>query len=159
MTDLKKLLLIPMIAGSLALTGCGGGDDHDDHDDHDHEEHSEGDGHDHDKEGGDEHGAEHGLGEITIAGSVLEVAVGGEPEPNATLHIDLELKSGPKPSAIRVWVSDDSGKVLTSKGKAMGSGDYHADATCPAELPDNAMLWIEVEPAQGEREAKPLALK
>lgn len=159
MTDLKKLLLIPMIAGSLALTGCGGGDDHDDHDDHDHEEHSEGDGHDHDKEGGDEHGAEHGLGEITIAGSVLEVAVGGEPEPNATLHIDLELKSGPKPSAIRVWVSDDSGKVLTSKGKAMGSGDYHADATCPAELPDNAMLWIEVEPAQGEREAKPLSLK
>jgi hypothetical protein len=159
MIELKKLLLIPMIAGSFALTGCGGGEDDHDHEGHGDTEHSDNDGHDHgDEDDGHGHGAEHGLGELTIAGSVLDVSVGGEPEPNATLHIDIKLESGPTPAAIRVWVSDDSGKVLTSKGKASGSGDYHADATCPAELPDNAMLWIEVEPAEGDREAKSLSL-
>lgn len=158
MIDLKELLLIPIIVGSLALTGCGGGEDDHDHEGHGDTEHSENDGHDHGGEGGDEHAAEHGLGELTIAGSVLDVAVGGEPGPNANLHIDLVLESGPKPAAIRVWVSDDSGKVLTSKGKAMGSGDYHADATCPAELPDNIMLWIEVESTDGTRESKSLSL-
>ena len=166
MTNPKNLLLVFMITCSLALTGCGEGDSHDhsdeggdSHNAHNHEVHSEDDGHGHNDEGGDGHGAEHGLGEVTIAGTVLLVASGGEPNPNATIHIDLEHTSGPKPSAIRVWVSDDSGKVLTSKGKAIGSGSYHTDATCPAELPGNMMLWIEVETTEGEREAMPLSLK
>jgi hypothetical protein len=156
MTDLKKLLLIPMIAGSLTLTGCGSGDGHDEHghDDHDHEEHSEG-GDEH----GTEHGTEHGLGELTIAGSVLDVSVGGEPGPNVRLHIDIELESGPTPAAIRVWVGNESA-TGSVKGKAMGSnGDYHADATCPAELSEDAALWIEVESADGTKTAASLALE
>lgn len=41
----------------------------------------------------------------------------------------------------------------------MGSnGDYHADATYPTELPQDAILWIEVESADGARNAKSLAL-
>jgi len=155
MTDLKKILLVPMIAISLMLTGCGEGESHDDHN---HEAHSEDDGHDHSKESGDGHGAEHELGEVTIAETVLQVAVGGEPAPNATLHIDIQHASGLKPSSVRVWVSDDSGKVLTSKSKAMGSGSYHADAACPAELPDSMMLWIEVESADGTRVSQSLPL-
>ena len=164
MTNLKNLLLVSMIACSLALTGCGEGDSHghndkggDSNEAHNHDAHFEGDGHHHNDEGGDGHGAEHKLGEVTIAGTVLAVSSGGAPKPNATIHIDLEHTSGPKPSAIRVWVSDDSGKVLTSKGKAIGSGSYHTDATCPAELPGNMMLWIEVETVEGDRQAMPLA--
>ena len=156
MTDFMKLLLAPALASTLMLSGCGGGDSHDDHG---HEEHSEDDGHDHGQEGGGEHGAEHELGEIEIAGSTLHVSLGGEPGPNVTLHIDIELKSGPTPAAIRAWVGNEAG-TGSVKGKAMGSdGDYHADATCPAELNKDAALWIEVESADGTRTAGSLPLE
>ena len=156
MTDFMKLLLGPVLAIALLLTGCGGGDSHDDHD---HEEHAE-DG-SQGGEDGDEH--DHGpgeeLGEIEIAGSVLHVSLGGEPGPNVTLHIDIEVESGPTPAAIRVWVGDESA-TGSIKAKAMGSnGDYHADATCPAELTEDDALWIEIEPTDGIRTAGSLPLE
>ena len=155
MTDLMKLLLAPVLASALLLTGCGDGDSHDDHDDH--EEYTEHDGHS--DEYGHDHGTEHALGEIEIAGSVLEVSVGGEPGPNVTLHIDIELKSGPTPNAIRAWFGDESA-TGSIKAKAIGSdGDYHADATYPAELPEDAALWIEIESADGTRTAGSLPLE
>ena len=155
MTDYMKLLLAPVLASALLLTGCGDSDSHDDHDDH--EEHTEHD--DHSDEDGDDHGTDHGLGEIEIAGSVLEVSVGGEPGPNVTLHIDIELKSGPTPTAIRAWVGNESADGV-AKGLAAGSdGDYHADATCPAALPENAALWIEIESADGTRTVGSLPLE
>ena len=55
MTDYMKLLLAPVLASAFVLTGCGGGDSHDDHDHDEHEEHTEGDGHDHGGEEGDDH--------------------------------------------------------------------------------------------------------
>jgi hypothetical protein len=155
MTDLKNLLLIPMIAGSLLLTGCGG----DGHDDHDHEEHSEGDGHDHAEKDEHDHGDGEVLGEIEIAGSVFDVSASGEPGPNVTLHIDIELESGPTPAAIRAWVGNESA-TGSIKSKAIGSdGDYHIDATCPAELAEDAALWIEVESADGTKTAASLPLE
>lgn len=159
MTDLMNYLLAPVLVSSLLLAGCEGGDPHGDHD-HDHEghDHADHDGHDHGNEGDDEPGADTSLGEVEIAGSVLHVAVGAEPAPNVTLHLHLELKSGPAPAAVRVWVGDESASGAV-KGKATGSdGKYHADAVCPAELADDALLWIEVERDSGEREAKSLQL-
>lgn len=158
MTDLMKLLLAPVLASALLLTGCG---DSDSHDDHDHEEHSEDDGHGHGSEDGDNHGhgTGHELGEIEIAGSVLHVSIGGEPGPNVTLHIDIEVESGPTPAAIRAWVGDESA-TGSVKARAMGSdGDYHADATCPAEMSEDAALWIEVESADGTRTAGLMSLE
>ncbi|MEM6259830.1 MAG: hypothetical protein AAGI37_16260 [Planctomycetota bacterium] len=160
MTDYMKLLLAPVLASAFLLTGCGGGDSHDDHD-HDqdnHKEHAEHDGHGH--EDGDEHGhgTESELGEIEIAGSVLHVSVGGEPGPNVTLHIDIEVESGPTPAAIRAWIGNESA-TGSVKGKAFGSdGDYHADITCPAELTEDAALWIEIESADGTRTVGSLPL-
>lgn len=154
MTDLMKLLLVPVLASALLLTGCGGEDTPDER-----EQHSENDGHNHVSEGEDEHESEHKLGEIKIAQTVLEVAVGGEPEPNATLHLDLKHKSGPMPATIRVWVGDKSASG-SIKGKASGShGEYHADAMCPAELEEAAALWIELESADGTRTAGSLSLE
>ena len=159
MTDLMKLLLAPVLASALLLTGCGGGEDSEVVVDHS----PPSGGHDHSDEDGDEdgddHGTEHGLGEIEIGGSVLHVSVGGEPGPNVTLHIDIEVESGPTPAAIRAWVGNESA-TGSVKGKAFGSdGDYHADATCPAELPEDAALWIEIESADGTRTAGSLPLK
>lgn len=158
MTDLMKLLLAPVLASALLLTGCEGSDSHDDHD---HGAHAEEDGLDHGNEDGDEHdhGPGHELGEIEIAGSVLHVSLGGEPGPNVTLHIDIEVESGPTPTAIRAWVGDESA-TGSVKGKAMGSdGDYHADTTCPADLAEDAALWIEIESADGTRTAGSLPLE
>ena len=149
--NLMKLLLVPALTSVLLLTGCGGGDTSDEH-----EQHSENDGHNHVSEGEDEHGSEHELGKIEIARTVLEVTVGGEIEPNAMLHIDLEHKRGPMPAVIRVWVGDESA-TGSIKGKASGNdGDYHADAICPAELEEADALWIELESADGTRTADSL---
>ena len=156
MTDPLKLMLVPVFAIALMLTGCG--DSHEGHD-HGNEAHAEGDGHDHGAESGDTHGTEHELGAIEVAGSILHVSVGGEPSPNVTLHLDIELKSGPTPVAIRVWVGNETA-AGSIKGKAIGSdGDYHADATCPAELTDDAALWIEIESADGTRTTGSLPLE
>lgn len=157
MTDLMKLLLAPVLASALLLAGCGGGDSHDDHDGH--EEHSEDDGHGHDSEDGDGHGTEHELGEIEIAGSVLHVSMGGEPGPNVTLHVDIEVESGPTPAAIRAWVGNESADGV-AKGLAVSSnGDYHVDATCPAEISADTAFWIEVESADGAKNAIALPLE
>ncbi|MEM1098578.1 MAG: hypothetical protein AAGH92_07305 [Planctomycetota bacterium] len=156
MTETIKLLLAPALATSLLLSGCGGGDSHDDYGN---ETHTEGDGHDHSNTDSDDHSTEHGLGEIEIAGSVLQVSVGGEPGPNVILHIDIEVESGPTPATIRAWVGNESADGV-AKGKAHGSnGDYHVDATCPAELAEDASLWIEVESADGTRATGSLPLE
>ncbi len=160
MTHLNKLLLIPIVAGSLVLTGCGGGEAPNGHEGHDHEKHLESGGHDDDdKRGSDEHGAEQQLSKVTIGGSVFDVSLGGEPRPNVTLHIDIKLESGPSPAAIRVWVGNESA-TGSVKGKAVGSkGDYHADAACPPDFDDDDALWIEVESTDGTRTTESMALK
>ena len=161
MTDLTKLFLTSLAAASLTLSGCG--NESGSSDTHDHAEHGDHDGHDHDAEGhedhdhGDDghgdHGAERDLGSVTIAGTTLRVSMGGEIEPSATVHLDIERTDGPEPAAIRVWIGDEAGTGAL-KSKAMGSsGDYHADAEAPADVSLPTSLWIEVETADGIRES------
>lgn len=149
MNDLMKLFLVPVFAGTLVLSGCGSETTPTETG-----QHSEDDGHDHANEAKNSHESDHGFGDIEVAGVVLKVALGGEPAPNATLHVDLEHQSGPVPAAIRIWFGN---KAATGsiKGKANGSGgDYHADAVCPAELKQDDALWVEVESADGSRVAR-----
>ncbi len=171
MTDLTKLFLASLTAASLTLSGCGNesgssdADNHTEHGDHDgHDHDAEGhEDHEHDAEGHDDHdhgdnehgdhGADHALGSVTIAGTTLRVSMGGEIEPSATVHVDIERTDGPEPAAIRVWIGD---KAATGaiKSKAMGSsGDYHADADAPANVSLPTSLWIEIETADGTRES------
>ncbi|MAY73610.1 MAG: hypothetical protein CMJ31_02605 [Phycisphaerae bacterium] len=171
MTDLTKLFLVSLAAASLTLSGCGnesgssnaaGQSEHSDHDGHDHDAEGHED-HDHDAEGhedhdhGDDdhgdHGAERDLGSVTIAGTTYRVSMGGEIEPSATVHLDIERTDGPEPAAIRVWIGDEAGTGAL-KSKAMGSsGDYHADAEAPANVSLPTSLWIEIETANGTRES------
>ena len=171
MTDLTKLFIVSLAAASLTLSGCGNESgsshaadqsEHSDHDGHDHNAEGHED-HDHDAEGhedhdhGDDdhgdHGAERDLGSVTIAGTTLRVSMGGEIEPSAPVHLDIERTDGPEPAAIRVWIGDEAGTGAL-KSKAMGSGgDYHADAEAPADVSFPTFLWIEVETADGTRES------
>lgn len=157
MNDLTKLLLASTIAGALALGGCGNEsgtpdtDSHSEHDDHE--------GHDHGDGGHDDHGAEHDLGSVTIAGTTLSISMGGEVEPTAVLHLDIVRTDGPEPAAIRVWIGDEAGTGAL-KGRATGSGgDYHADTEVPAELTPDAALWIEIEKADGSRETGSISIE
>jgi outer membrane murein-binding lipoprotein Lpp len=162
MTDLAKLILASAVAGAFALGGCGNesgtteaapdvGDETQSPNDHE--------GHDHDEGEHDAHAAERELGEVIISGTTFRVRMGGELEPTATLHLDIQVVEGPEPAAIRVWIGDESA-VGSLKGKASGGGEgaYHADAEAPAELSPDAALWIEVESVDGERSVGSVAL-
>ena len=161
MTDLTKLFLVSLAAASLTLSGCGnesgssnaaGQSEHGDHDGHDHDAEGHED-HDHGDNDHGDHGAERDLGSVTIAGTTLRVSMGGEIEPSATVHLDIERTDGPEPAAIRVWIGDEAATGAL-KGKAMGSGgDYHADAEAPANVSLPTSLWIEIEAADGTRES------
>ena len=171
MNDLTKLLLASTIAGTFALGGCGSesgthdADSHAEHDDHEGHDHGE-DGHedrDHaqgerDEHEGHDHGAKRDLGSVTIAGTTLSVSMGGEVDPSAMLHFDIERTEGPEPAAIRVWIGDEAATGAL-RGKAIGSGgDYHADAEVPEELVPDAALWLEIETATGERDSASVQL-
>ncbi len=158
MTDLTKLFLVSLAAASLSLFGCGNSSspseshDHADHGDHEGHDH-DGQGHEDHDHGNDDHGAERDLGSVTIAGTTLRISMSGEIEPSATLHLDIKRTDGPEPTAIRVWIGDEAATGAL-KSKAMSSsGDYHTDAEFPANVSLPTSLWIEVEAADGTREA------
>ncbi len=159
MNNLSKLLLASTITGLLFLSGCGneseapGTDsylDHDNHEGHDHGDDGHED-HNHAEEEQDDHGSEDDLCSVTIASTTLSVNMGGDLEPGAVMHLDIETTAGPEPVAIRVWIGDRAA-TGTLKSKAMwNSVDYHAEVEVPSELRPGFSLWIEIEAADGER--------
>ena len=88
-----------------------------------------------------------------ITGSVVEVAVTGDIQPNAELHINLKVLSGTQPAAIRLWVGTRLGEgSLNTKADATDDG-WHAHVECPATIPAATELWVELETPTGERVA------
>lgn len=180
MNDLTKLLLASTIAGTLAMGGCGsesgapetdshaehddhGAHDHgeDGHDDHDHaegehDEHADGHMDDHD-EHGHAHAGETRTETVEINGTVLEVVLPVDVEPNTDLHLDINYIDGPFPAALRLWVGDEAA-TNAIKSKADAHGDhYHAHADVPGSL-ENVALWLEVESEDGGREAGSISI-
>lgn len=154
MFTFKAPLTIACFAGTaFLLSGCSESPASDSTD-HGHEHH-EGADHDHDHpenaETMDEHGNENPLGSVEIAGTTFEVSFGGEIEPGAEMHINLNITDGPKPAAVRLWVGDEAA-TGSIKGKADATDDgFHGHAEVPAELTEGAALWIEIESDDGSR--------
>lgn len=159
------------IALSLSMPGCGesseppaethSADDGHDHDGDDHEgpDHDEGDheAHDHDEDDHD-HGEMRSLDSVTIAGTTLAVSVSSDIAPSSEVNLDLEVKSGPVPAAVRFWVGDAAGTgALKSKADAHDD-HFHGQTEAPVNI-DGASLWIEVETASGERQAAAVPLQ
>lgn len=171
MNDLIKIFSAAgvAIALSLSLPGCGesseppaethSADDGHDHDGDDHEgpDNDEGDheAHDHDE---DDHGKMRSLDSVTIAGTTLAVSVSSDIAPSSEVNLDLEVKSGPVPAAVRFWVGDEAG-MGALKSKADAHDDhFHGQTEAPVNI-DGASLWIEVETASGERQAAAVPLQ
>jgi hypothetical protein len=167
-TRLITVTIALALVASIGLTGC---DDHGHDHGHDHAGHSHDHaGHDHDHAGHDHDHADHGddhaghdhadtrsLGAIEIAGHTFNVSFTGDLEPAAQLHIDVNRTAGPQPAAVRVWIGDEAATGVM-KAKAPGDGDhFHGHADVPASL-QGAKLWIEVEAADGTRNAQFIAL-
>ncbi|MBT8484480.1 MAG: hypothetical protein KJO43_02805 [Phycisphaerae bacterium] len=173
MLQFTRILALIGIASALTLAGCdrnpassGGGnagahspDDGHDHD-HEHEAGDHDDAHpgDADEPGGHDHGAERGLGSVTIGGATLEVTISGAIEPNGEVHADIVQTGGATPAVVRLWIGEESG-AGSLKSKADGHDNhFHGHAEVPSQIPAAAALWIEVESASGERTSASLPL-
>ena len=180
MIDLSRLIIIPLVALSVALSGCDkhdhehgsdhshahGDDHHHDGDDHDHDgdHHHDGDDHDHGDDGHDHaddhhHDGEHVLTHtIEVGGVVLSMEIEGEPAPNAEIHVEMHHANGLMPEAVRLWYGPKSGEGAM-KTKADAHDDHwHAHVECPGTITDQDSLWVEVEDADGNRIAKGIKL-
>lgn len=142
------------------LVGCGpkpdGGttpkEPKDEHAGHDH---GPGEEHDHD------HGAEEKgtpMGTITAAGTKIAIEIHGTISPGEEVHLDLKALSGPDPENVRGWIGLESGAGAMKSKAEITSGGYHLHAEAPAEITAEMKLWIEVEPAEGDREVQGVAL-
>ena len=152
MMEFTKLMLASTLAGTLALSGCGG-----ETDSVEDAAHSDDAGHVEGVEGIDEHashdhGEDRALGSLAIGDAVFEVSVSGEYTPGSELHIDLAQTSGSTPSGVRMWIGDEAA-TGSLKSKADGhDSHFHGHAEAPASLGMNTALWIEIETEDGERE-------
>ena len=168
MNDLTRLIAVSSLASclALALPGCSESESPnpashtaDDGHDHDHEGHDHGPGehaeHDHDDH---DHGETRSLGTMDVEGTVLDVSMSGDLEPNAEIHVDLVHTGGPAPAAIRLWIGDEAGTGAL-KSKADGHDDhFHGQADAPGDI-TGAALWIEVEAANGTRTSASVPLR
>jgi len=159
----REIMLAFMGAAGLALGGCGehGAEHADEHGGEAHE-HAPGETH----EGADDHGhehdaaAEHDLGSATIGAHTVRAVRYGELTPGEESDVDITVSgdAAGAPAAVRVWigVEDGSGSM---KSRAESEGDhFHAHVEAPDPMPEGAMLWVEIEGADGQTAAGSFAL-
>lgn len=125
------------------------GDGHDHSHDHDHDH-----AHDHDHD----HGEHHELGTAAAAGVSFEALQLGHPA-NGEVAVEVVLAEGsPAPKAIRAWVGNQAAEG-SMKTRAEGAGPaYDMHLELPDPLPADAQIWLEIEAADGTREAKSFEL-
>lgn len=150
------VLASSLIAAGLTLTACEQSEPADDHshaagDDH---THAPGDEHDHADDTGDhEEGEPHDLGAATISGFDVQVTRYGDIAAGAETSVNISVSGEPQPAAIRVWIGTEDARG-SLKARAEVEGDhYHAHVEAPDPLPQGAAVWVEVESAEGARQA------
>lgn len=163
MKNMTSALLAALLTAGFGIAGCGenGTDADHDHDhahgDHDHD-------HDHAEDGsheGDDDMAHSGMrpiGQVTLTGGTLDVAVAGDLTPGTELHVDITYADGEPPSAVRVWVGVESAEGSMKAKADAGDEGYHAHVEVPDPLPADSRLWLEAEDESGEREQASLVV-
>ncbi|MGE0191243.1 MAG: hypothetical protein AB7T63_04290 [Planctomycetota bacterium] len=131
--------------------GTGATADHDGDHDHDADHDHDGD-HDHDDHDDHDHGERHVLGEAQAGGYTVALAVFGDIKAGGEAVLDINV-SGGDASVVRAWVGVESGKG-SMKGKVDGEdGDYHGHIEIPAEMAEGSAIWVEIEGADGAKNA------
>lgn len=163
MQTIRSMMIVTSLTagvGLLAMTGCGKSDSHDHgsgssatttakQGDHGH-------AHDHDHDHSHGHGHSHGpnvpLGEQTISGLTIKPTLEGEIKAGQEASFDMKITGGQgKPAAVRLWIGSQDGRgALRARGEAEKDG-WHAHVEVPNPIPADAKLWVEVEPASGEK--------
>lgn len=150
------LPLALLFLAALVLGACG--DKHSKHDEHGHENEERDHAHE-----DDDHADEHDHGERVEVGSAaagdltVKLAVFGEVEAGHEAVLDIDVKGG-SAAAVRAWVGVESGKG-SLKAKIDGEdGAYHGHLEVPATLPQGSKIWVELELADGSRNAVSFAI-
>jgi len=157
----------------LLTAGCGGDPgaqtDAGESDDHAHGEHDHGHGehgdHAHHKgseTGHDDHahaGQAHELASVAIGEASYALTLFGAVEAGGELSVNAQRSGGNAPSAVRAWVGVADGRgSMKARLDAETERRFHGHLAVPAELDEDAALWIEVQDADGQRSSASVAL-
>lgn len=119
-------------------------------------------GHDHAAGGAHAHGKIEAVGTVEIGVYKLAVSAAGAIAAGKEWHVELRLNSDqPAPKAIRLWIGIENGRG-SMKAKAEAEKDakneYSAHVEVPNPLPADSMLWISIEPDDGQTAKGSVAL-
>ena len=117
------------------------------------------DKHDHAHDETHSHGEHQDLGTTTVAGIKFEASqLGKLSDKEGVFEVTL-AKGTSQPKAVRIWVGSESAEGSV-KAKAEGSGtEFEAHVELPTPLPKDAMMWVEIQPADGKKAKASFALK
>lgn len=101
------------------------------------------------KHGPDE---KHKLGKKPIGDVTVSVIVIGEVEAGKPVQFDIKLYDvKAEPKAIRVWIGTEDGKGSTKAEGKKETTTYKGKVDVPSSIPQGAMLWVELETAEGTK--------
>jgi hypothetical protein len=153
---MKLTMMIPALALSAFLVGCGEKKSADSGD-HGHP-HKEGDAQPPEKEGDEDHDHEHeevDLGTFKIGEMDVVAAQGhGNVEAGKEGHLVIKLPyKDDGATTVRAWIGTED-RTLSAVGKgdyAPSHDDYDIHATAPDPLPAGSKWWLEVEKPDGTK--------
>jgi len=97
--------------------------------------------------------------EFNVGDTRLSISASGTAEPNAEIHMQINLVSGTKPEVIRLWFGPKSGEG-TMKSKAGGHDDHwHGSIVCPGTITSQDSLWVEVQYSDSNKTATSIRLR
>ncbi|MEZ6037502.1 MAG: hypothetical protein R3F29_08480 [Planctomycetota bacterium] len=148
---MKKLLCTLSCSLALLLPACGGHD-------HDHGT-TAGSGGTGKTAGGDEHGARHERGKLTLAGFEFTAVVLGELAPGKEAVAQAEFAGDALPKTVRTWIGVESGEGSVKERLSKdGARTMHTHFAAPTVFSEDFKLWFEVE-HDGKTERGSVALQ
>jgi hypothetical protein len=102
--------------------------------------------HDHHDDGHHHAGPKHDLGRQSVGPFNVSVTQVGNVKAGSPATFEIVLiETAPTPSAVRAWVGNEQAVGSVKVRAVQRPAFFDADLEVPAELPEGARLWVEIE--------------